>query len=595
MATKKSKKKVVILGGGVAGMSAAHELIERGYDVEVFEKHLVYSGGKARSVDVLGTNSDGQDNYLPGEHGFRFFPGFYKHVTDTMKRIPYKNSKGKSNKNGCLDNLVPTSLIMIARYDKEPIVTTASFPKTLKQWKVVIHDIFGGVDTGLTKEEEVFFAEKVWQLMTTCTERRFNEYEKLGWWDFLEADRFSTTYQHLLVEGLTRTLVAAQARTASTKTGGDIFLQLIFNMLDPSTNTDRVLNGPTNERWLYPWLDYLREKGVKFNLNHKVLDLKIKDKKIVSATIRNNHFRHITVEADYFVLAVPIEKAADLISDEILKVDNSLSSLKTLAKSVSWMNGIQFYLNKDVKVNPGHVIYCDTEWAVTSISQVQFWDDYDLENRYNGKVRGVLSVDISDWLYTKYPTSEDDSGVLAHDCKPEEVKNIVWEQMKKSLNVGGKELLKDEMIEHWYLDRDIRWRPIKQEDVDEEPLLVNTVNSWALRPESYTHIPNLFLASDYVKTNTDLATMEGANEAARRAVNGILVDSNYDGKLCEVWEMEEPFLFNPLKRLDKQRYDKGLPYSMHEPFWIKIIMAIWGIIFLIGTFFKWLQSKFRTT
>ena len=37
-----------------------------------------------------------------------------------------------------------------------------------------------------------------------------------------------------------------------------------------------------------------------------------------------------------------------------------------------------------------------------------------------------------------------------------------------------------------------------------------------------TAIPNLFLASDYVQTFTDLATMEGANEAARRAVNGIL-------------------------------------------------------------------------
>ena len=28
------------------------------------------------------------DHRLPGEHGFRFFPGFYKHVIDTMGRIP---------------------------------------------------------------------------------------------------------------------------------------------------------------------------------------------------------------------------------------------------------------------------------------------------------------------------------------------------------------------------------------------------------------------------------------------------------------------------------------------------------------------------
>ena len=37
-----------------------------------------------------------------------------------------------------------------------------------------------------------------------------------------------------------------------------------------------------------------------------------------------------------------------------------------------------------------------------------------------------------------------------------------------------------------------------------------------------TEIPNLFLASDYVRTFTDLATMEGANEAARRSVNAII-------------------------------------------------------------------------
>jgi uncharacterized protein with NAD-binding domain and iron-sulfur cluster len=28
-----------------------------------------------------------------GEHGFRFFPGFYRHVVDTMQRIPF----GKGN------------------------------------------------------------------------------------------------------------------------------------------------------------------------------------------------------------------------------------------------------------------------------------------------------------------------------------------------------------------------------------------------------------------------------------------------------------------------------------------------------------------
>ena len=44
-------KKVAILGGGVAGLSAAHELIERGFQVEVFEMRTI-PGGKARSIPV---------------------------------------------------------------------------------------------------------------------------------------------------------------------------------------------------------------------------------------------------------------------------------------------------------------------------------------------------------------------------------------------------------------------------------------------------------------------------------------------------------------------------------------------------------------
>ena len=91
--------RVIILGGGVAGMSAAHELIERGFEVVVLEWGDI-PGGKARSIPVAHEGEDtpgvrlaegaGGSHWhrVPGEHGFRFFPGFYKHVVDTMRRIP---------------------------------------------------------------------------------------------------------------------------------------------------------------------------------------------------------------------------------------------------------------------------------------------------------------------------------------------------------------------------------------------------------------------------------------------------------------------------------------------------------------------------
>ena len=80
---------------------------------------------------------------------------------------------------------------------------------------------------GLSKEDAIFFGMKIWQLLTSCKARRENDYERMGWWQFTEAENRSPAYQSLLAGGLTRTLVAARAQTASTKTGGDIFLQLM--------------------------------------------------------------------------------------------------------------------------------------------------------------------------------------------------------------------------------------------------------------------------------------------------------------------------------------------------------------------------------
>ena len=95
-------KRVLVLGGGVAGMSAAHELVERGFEVEVHEAKAV-AGGKARTIYVPGSGTGGRPD-LPGEHGFRFFPSFYRHLPDTLRRIPFGR-----NPNGVADNLVGVS------------------------------------------------------------------------------------------------------------------------------------------------------------------------------------------------------------------------------------------------------------------------------------------------------------------------------------------------------------------------------------------------------------------------------------------------------------------------------------------------------
>ena len=117
--------KVIILGGGIAGLSAAHELIERNFDVEVYEL-LPIPGGKARSFGVPGSGKDGRKD-LPGEHGFRFFPRFYRHVTDTMARIPYGPTGNVAG------NLVDTTRCQLNRRGRSPIELITRSPRTVRR------------------------------------------------------------------------------------------------------------------------------------------------------------------------------------------------------------------------------------------------------------------------------------------------------------------------------------------------------------------------------------------------------------------------------------------------------------------------------
>jgi uncharacterized protein with NAD-binding domain and iron-sulfur cluster len=118
---------VAIFGGGVAGLSAAHELAERGFKVHVYERKQVL-GGKARSISV--PNPGGATTLpLPGEHGFRFFPGFYKHVTDTMHRIPFG-----ANGN-VFDNLRVATRTLLARAGQTEITWVARCPANLDDYR----------------------------------------------------------------------------------------------------------------------------------------------------------------------------------------------------------------------------------------------------------------------------------------------------------------------------------------------------------------------------------------------------------------------------------------------------------------------------
>ena len=110
---------------------------------------------------------------------------------------------------------------------------------------------------GIPVGEQAVLMERLLTLLTSCDERRYEQWEQQSWWEFVGAERRSVAFQKFLADGLTRTLVAARAREISARTGGLILAQLLFDVTRVGGRADRVLDGPTNEAWIDPWVEHL--------------------------------------------------------------------------------------------------------------------------------------------------------------------------------------------------------------------------------------------------------------------------------------------------------------------------------------------------
>ncbi|HEY3019347.1 MAG TPA: FAD-dependent oxidoreductase, partial [Solirubrobacteraceae bacterium] len=500
---------------------------------------------------VAGTAAGGRRD-LPGEHGFRFFPGFYHHVPDTMRRIPFPG-----NANGVWDNLVAASggkwLRAGDRADAGPfgIGPDNEQVMTVDGLRRVLFDVIGQRD--VPPDELAYFVERLMVFFTSSDERRFGQWEHVSWWDFVKAEDKSPQYKKELAAGLTRNLVAAKETVASTRTIGHMGEAFVWNILGRGNDgaPDRVLNLPTNEAWIDPWVTHLRGLGVRFAVGRTVEGLDVDRGRIAAAVMRDRHRRRHRIAADWFVLAMPVERARRVLGPPVRALDPALDGLDGLF--VDWMSGTQFYLRRKVDITRGHMTLMDSPWALTALTQGQFWGRRDFARDYgDGSAVDCLSVDISDW---------DTPGMLygkpAKKCTREEVAQEVWAQIKTHHTAGDQ--LTGDILHSWFLDPGIAWVRSRGENRNDTPLLVNTVGTWEKRPRAHTQVPNLFLAGDYVQTDVDLATMEGGNESGRAAVAALLHEAGSAAAPPQMYKLYEAPELAEVKAIDAQRYRAGQP------------------------------------
>jgi len=243
--SKISANKVVVMGAGIAGLTAAHELSHRGFEVYVFEKNTII-GGMARSAKISASHQNSLTG-LPAEYSWRGYGAKYFNLLDLLKTIPC-DEKGKT----VLDCLVPIESLLFSRKSGN-----VRFFMKEKKYSVLLSNIYN-VIKGWKLAEFIYFLDILLLPMIVCNER-ICSWDSIRWIDFIDLKKLSQNSRPYLVEMLAPFYGIAYDK-ASTMTVINALKSFLFYVATESTVS--LMNAPTNDAWFSPWKIFLEKKDV---------------------------------------------------------------------------------------------------------------------------------------------------------------------------------------------------------------------------------------------------------------------------------------------------------------------------------------------
>jgi len=558
--------KVTIFGAGISGLTVAHELVEKGYNIEIYEKDKI-AGGMARSFRYK--------NGVPTEHSWRGYGPFYHNTFEIMKRIPldsrenfsdqytldqvekhnkeddlwtiYRGSVydithfvgshpgGKSNILKCagkdveqvwkdlgyefhindshiISHLTKNKVGSLVENLKNTNVKKTVFDNLNKdrlKFKYLYNETKGRSEPNLNVRDMIYLFFLFGKVI--CSDKRKHEYFNIRL-DPIIKNNLSREGYHFISDFLAGPGWGFDKKTMSL---GHYALFVEYSLYEEERKW-QVMSKPTSEGWIDPWVKYLKSRGVKFNFNSELIKINM-NKNITSCEVKIKDNK-VKVSSDLYVFALNPFNFEDIMKNS--KKTNSLI-YKNLLKGNTINNQISFRLGFNKKINFGAkttgYVLIDSPYNITFYPQEDSWDP-NVKLGMDGKIKTLISGTII-LPYNK--------GLLlkksATSLKLDELKEEIIEQIFASKDfikytqvskVSRKNIIFKEIFDDWYEDgkylksKNRKW--------------VNNKFNEEYRLDHKTNISNMLICGSHCKTSINIWSMEGSVESGKICSNEIL-------------------------------------------------------------------------
>ena len=542
---------IVIFGAGIAGLSAAHELVQLGYAVSVYEVNA-QPGGFFRSSRLE------QDN-MPTEYSWHGMGPWYHNTFDLLQKIPF-SEKG---------NVYDLALSRSIAFGIFPDTAKAQFyDEGLKS----IHKMFGMDKWEFTKA--TYLMLKSW----TSNKRSKIEYAKLNaaqtWKPFLKERSYKTW------RSCFGPWIGSDWSKVSLHIAGDFFRKQLISKPTHYHKADQdgpawthgaengwlLFKGPSNEYWFNPWVKYLKEKGVRFHWEKALTRLEFDGTRIVSAFCGTEK-----IQGDLYILAINPYLTAEILSKTpALEQQKELNLFKYLTQDEPH-NQVSFRLAfaEEMKFPRQRtaIVVSDSEFNLTLFAVEQVWDKaVDLGENIKSLWTGTSCISsVPGRIYHK-PVNNCTKEEFIEEVKAQILSCGALDELIKEANHGKG--LKDfamMKVEVWH-----EWEFSKEGLKPLQPKWVTTTNTQAYIPAQRTSVANLFLAGAHTQTQAQVWSIEGAVESGRRAAKAI------DDRV-EVLSQYRPLWIKSFSRIDDSLYAIKAPQIIDAIFLSLIFFSLWQV------------------